>query len=140
MDMEEIKEKVLDEYKRVLREWENTGRFYYRFREYIKQYSKVHWGNLINHRLLCIVIAMSRVGVPITSSTLSWISGKGLKNSHRFLMTLASNKIIEPIGLLEIDGRTTPRLYRLSSGFIDALYTRITDRENNTNEENEDSM
>ena len=140
MNLEEIKERVLDEYKKVLVEWENTGRFYYRFREYRKQYSRVHWGNMINHKLLCLVIAMSRVGVPITSSTLSWISGKELRKSHGFLATLANNKIIEPVGLLEIDRRTTPRLYKLSSDFISSLYTRISDRNEDEHEENRESM
>jgi len=139
MYMEEIKEKVLDEYKRVLMNWE-TGRYYYRFREFIKQYSRVHWGNLINHRLLCLVISMSRIGIPITSSTLAWISDRNIRNAERFLKTLTSNKILEPTGMLEINRRTTPRLYKLSSEFISALYTRISDKENEVNEEDGDSM
>ncbi len=139
LDIDELKDKALEEYRRVLREWE-TGRFYYRFREYVKQYSKTHWANLINHNLLCMVIAMSRLGIPITSSTLSWLSGKGLVNTHSFLGTLASNKIVEPVGIAQLNKKSSPRLYRLSPDFITAIYTRIADREKKEDEEDKESM
>ena len=122
MELDQVKEQVMEEYRKVLRQWE-LGKFYYRFKEYLRQFSRDKWINSINYKNVCLIIAMSRVGVPISTSTLSWLSDKSVHASREFIRTLTVNKILEPIGLLEIDGRTIPRLYKLSSDFIKALYT-----------------
>lgn len=122
MDLEQIKNQVIDEYRKVLRQWE-LGRFYYRFKEYVRQFSRDHWINMIDYKIVCLVIAMSRVGVPITTSTLSWFSDKNIHVCRELIRTLVANKVLEPMGILEIDYRTTPRLYKLSPNFIKALYT-----------------
>ena len=59
------------EYEAMLRRWEN-GEFYYRLRFYMKHYAHKSWiryGRI--KETVCAVLALSRMGLPITVPSVS---------------------------------------------------------------------
>jgi len=122
MNLEELKAKVLDEYKKVKREWED-GKYYFRAREYFKRFSMDSWIRMVKYERVCMVISLSRLGLPITSSILSWFFGLSHQVSTETLRSLSALGVLEPMGLHSF--KKVARRYKLNPRFIRAIYSHL---------------
>ena len=119
------------EYEAMLRRWEN-GEFYYRLRFYMKNYAHKSWIRYERMKdTVCAILALSRMGVPITVPSVSVVL-KGTcseQEVYQKLMYLASYNILEPISLLRSGSGRYLRGFKLTPQFVESVYTKIVEQE-----------
>ena len=119
------------EYKAMLRRWEN-GEFYYRLRFYMKHYAHKSWIRYETIKnTVCAVLALSRIGLPITVPSVSVVLNgtRSEQEIYQKLMYLASYNVLEPISLLKSGNGRYLRGFKLTPQFIESVYTPLMEQE-----------
>jgi len=131
MHQDELVSILRREYRSMLRRWEN-GEFYYRLKFYMKHYAHKSWIRYDRIKeMVCAVLALSRVGLPITVPSVIAVLN-GTCNEHEVyqkLMYLASYNILEPTSLLKSGNGRYLRGFKLTPQFVESVYTPIIERE-----------
>ena len=131
MRQDEIVSILRREYKAMLRRWEN-GEFYYRLRFYMKHYAHKSWIRYETIKnAVCAVLALSRIGLPITVPSVS-VALNGAHSEQEIyqkLMYLASYNVLEPISLLKSGNGRYLRGFKLTPQFIESVYTPLMEQE-----------
>ena len=131
MRQDEIVAALRREYGEMRRRWEN-GEFYYRLRFYTKHYAHKSWIRYAKMKnVVCAVLALSRMGIPITVPSVSAVLNGACSEQEAYqkLMYLASYNILEPISLLRSGCGRYLRGFKLSPRFVEAVYTPIIEME-----------
>ena len=113
-----LEAKLMTEYKRMIDRWE-SGSLYYQTKEYIKTYT-IYSIRPALKEYICAVLACARVGLPITSSLVAWLTGKKTETVYIVLEHLTSLKVLE-----SIPTESKLRKYKLTSEFIKTVYSRL---------------
>ena len=119
------------EYEAMLRRWEN-GEFYYRLRFYMKHYAHKSWIRYETIKnTVCAVLALSRIGLPITVPSVSVVLNgtRSEQEIYQKLMYLASYNVLEPISLLKSGNGRYLRGFKLTPQFIESVYTPLMEQE-----------
>lgn len=119
------------EYAEMKSRWE-AGELYYRLRFYMKHYAHKSWIRYERMRgMVCAVLALSRMGIPITVPLVNVILEGELREQEVYqkLMYLASYNILEPISLLKSGSGRYLRGFKLTTQFVESVYTKIVEHE-----------
>jgi len=114
-----LESKLKEEYKDMVDRWER-GDLYYHLKQYIRTYTKYPVKAGLK-KYICAVLAIARVGLPITSTLLAWLTGVKIDAAHSELKHLASLKILESMPTSK-----KLRKYKLTKGFISAVYSKLS--------------
>jgi len=131
MRQDELVSILRREYKAMLRRWEN-GEFYYRLRFYMKHYAHKSWIRYETIKnTVCAVLALSRIGLPITVPSVSVVLNgtRSEQEIYQKLMYLASYNVLEPISLLKSGNGRYLRGFKLTPQFIESVYTPLMEQE-----------
>ena len=131
MRQDELVSILKREYKAMLRRWEN-GEFYYRLRFYMKHYAHKSWIRYETIKnTVCAVLALSRIGLPITVPSVSVVLNgtRSEQEIYQKLMYLASYNVLEPISLLKSGNGRYLRGFKLTPQFIESVYTPLMEQE-----------
>jgi len=112
--------KLKQEYKSMTDRWER-GDLYYHLKQYIRTYTKYPVKAGLK-KYICTVLAIARVGLPITSSLVAWLANVKIDAAHSELEHLTSLNIVDPVPTKE-----KLRKYKLTKDFINAVYTKLSD-------------
>ena len=115
-----LEEQLLREYKAMLERWEK-GDLYYHTKAYLKQYTVFPFRSALK-KYICAALACSRVGLPVTSSIVSWLTGKGIQAVYIELEHLSSLKILEPIKTED-----KWRKYQVNKEYIRTVYKKLNE-------------
>jgi len=131
MRQDELVSILRREYKAMLRRWEN-GEFYYRLRFYMKHYAHKSWIRYETIKnTVCAVLALSRIGLPITVPSVSVVlnGARSEQEIYQKLMYLASYNVLEPISLLKSGNGRYLRGFKLTPQVIESDYTPLMEQE-----------
>lgn len=119
--------RLRQEYQHMLELWE-SGTIFYHFKAFIKKYAKAGWirYNLVKEPL-CAVLALSRLGFPISTASVSFLLGVGDRSktgrtAYQRLTYLASYNVLEPTGVLKSESGAAIRVFKLTPVFIKTAY------------------
>jgi hypothetical protein len=114
---------ILKEFKRMIDLWE-CGRLYYHVRVFLYKFARGWWiGKMNLKEPICACLALSRLGLPITTHNVAWILKDKCENVNNKLSHLASYKVLEPIEPFKHD--RFARRYKLTSEFIEYIYKKL---------------
>jgi len=115
-----LESKLKEEYRRMMDRWE-CGSLYYHVKQYVKTYTKYPVKAGVK-KYISAVLAVARVGLPITSSLIAWLTNVSIDAAHSELKHLTSLKILESMFTKE-----KLRKYKLTRDFINAVYIKLSD-------------
>jgi len=115
-----LEEQLLREYRTMLERWEK-GDLYYHTKAYIKQFTVMPFRAGIKE-YICAVLACSRVGLPITSTLVSWLTGKSIEATYIELEHLSALNVLTPIKTED-----KWRKYQVNKEYIKAVYKKLSE-------------
>jgi len=130
-----LEEELNREYRRMIDRWEK-GDLYYHFREFVKRTSFPERQRYkISKKYISAVLALARLGFPITSATLGWILDSDLTRCEAICKHLCSIKVLTPLksigrhDMKAFSSRFKPmRYFKLTREFIRQVYTKLDGR------------
>jgi len=131
--LDELRKLVGEEYRKMLDRWEK-GDLYFHTKEYLSKYTRakaIHYNSMKLH--ICSVLALSRLGLPISTTFHSWLTGYHINKSTYILEHLAGYGILQPREkasgkmMLRDRGSGHIRQYKLSPNFIKSVYLKLTE-------------
>lgn len=131
LSYEELMERLRAEYERMIDRWE-TGGLFWHFKVYLKKFSKKHW---VRHasthykKPVCAILALSRLGLPITSTAIQDITEMDPYDAYARLLYLSSYGILEPTKPTRFHGAKSLRAYKINPGFLTYVYRALKDLE-----------
>jgi len=124
ISMKDFTVKLVTEYSKMKKRWEDGG-LYYHVRTYIDKYTPairlIHWGKMKLY--ISAILASSRLGLPILTSSIAYLTGLKPRQVAEHLCYLASLKILSPMDKPE---KGIFRRYKLTKEFIRYLYSKRT--------------
>ena len=118
------------EYKRMLDRW-SSGGLYYHYRSFLKRYTLLYLTKFsLAKKYVCGVLAIARLGMPITSNLLAWLTGTDLNLSLGAIEHLSSLKVVEPLDPIVrkgVSGAPLVRRFKLTEEFIRHVYMRLSE-------------
>jgi len=119
-------DELVKEYKRMLERWQSRGLFFH-FLAFTKRFAKKGWLRSKDlHKIVCASLAIARLGLPITTTLISYITGLGVPSVYSKTVLLSSYNVLHPVTLK--DGTRT-RFFKLSEEFIRYGYSKLKEIE-----------
>lgn len=123
----DVLDRVKAEYNRMIERWETSG-LYFHLRYYMKRYAHRSWvryGKLKD--AVCAVLALSRLGIPISTPTVNFLLERGEQEVYQKLMYLASYNILEPVKASRSRRGRYIRTFKLTKQFVEAVYKPLAE-------------
>ena len=129
---EGLMERLGAEYERMLERWESGGLFWH-FQVYLKKYAKSGWVKHASRHYkkpVCAVLALARLGLPITGPALNHLTKIDRDVCWSRLVYLASYGVLEPVEPVERRGSIARvRGYKITPGFLSHVYKTLQELE-----------
>ena len=125
----DVLDRVKAEYNRMIERWETSG-LYFHLRYYMKKYARTSWvryGKLKD--AVCAVLALSRLGLPISTPTVNFLLERSEQEVYQKLMYLASYNILEPVKAGRSRRGRYTRTFKLTKRFVEAVYKPLAELE-----------
>ena len=119
--VEDIQKKLREEYCKVMRNWE-TGKLYYRTINYVKTYTRGIFNSKAKNYIVA-VIALARLGMPITTNSIRWLTNSSDQCAYSRAEHLSSLNILEPVEYGKARG--SPRMFKIVPEYLTSIYSHI---------------
>lgn len=130
LDYEELTVRLDAEYRKMLRRWENGG-LYWHFKGFIRKFAKTRWVPFdIIKKSVCACLALSRLGLPITTAAVAHLTNTSINDAHHRLIYLTSYHVLLPTETQQHKRAWTLRGFRVSPGFLEHTYKGFKELEN----------
>jgi len=112
-----------DEHNKMNARWED-GPLYYRVKEYFKKFGRplTNIRSCINKPYITALLTLARLGLPITSTLIAFMTGQRIERSLGILEHYCSLGMLEPQDPLKNVHGPFLRKFKLQSDFIEFVY------------------